>query len=384
MDARRRLLVATESLGIGGTESHLARVLVPLATQGWDTTIFCLSGLGPHADRLEAAGIRVVAAPWAANPGTRPSRNPAQLALAGNRLFWLMRRLRPQIAHFYLPGPYLVGAPSAIAAGTPIKIMSRRSLSHYRQRRPLLARIESKLHRHMDAVIGNSRAVVEELAAEDLPRGKLKLIYNGVETESARPEREEARQTLGIEPSALVGVIVANLIAYKGHEDAIEGLARVAPQLPSGWRLLCAGRDEGLRAKLEALANARGVGANIQFMGERDDVPRLLAAADFAVLSSWEEGFSNVILEAMSAELPMVVTRVGGNPEAVLHERTGFVVPPRDPSALGEAVLRLARDPGLRERFGRAGRARVEQEFSVERCVALHQALYEELIAERP
>jgi glycosyltransferase involved in cell wall biosynthesis len=359
------------------------RLLIPLATQGWDTTIFCLSGFGPHAAQLGAAGIRVVSAPWPGSPSTRSARNPAQLALAANRLFWLICRLRPQIAHFYLPGPYLVGAPSAIAAGTPIKIMSRRSLSRYQQRRPLLARIESNLHRHMDAVIGNSRAVVEELEAEDIPHGKLRLIHNGVETEGARPQRGEARQTLGIEPDAPVGIIVANLIAYKGHEDLLEGLARVAPQLPSGWRLLCAGRDEGLRAKLEALANARGVGANIQFLGERDDVPRLLAAADFGVLSSWEEGFSNVILEAMAAELPMVVTRVGGNPEAVLHEQTGFVVPARDPSALGEAVLRLAHDPGLRERLGRAGRARVEQEFSVERCVALHQALYEELIAQR-
>lgn len=143
MAARHRLLVATESLGIGGTESHLVRLLVPLATQGWDTTIFCLTGFGQHIDQLKAAGIRILSAPWPANPHTHSARNPAQVALAANRLFWLMRRLRPQIAHFYLPGPYLVGAPLAIAAGTPIKIMSRRSLSRYQQRRPLLARIFS-------------------------------------------------------------------------------------------------------------------------------------------------------------------------------------------------------------------------------------------------
>jgi glycosyltransferase involved in cell wall biosynthesis len=145
--------------------------------------------------------------------------------------------------------------------------------------------------------------------------------------------------------------------------------------------LLCAGWDQGLQAKLETLARARGIEANVQFLGERDDVPTLLAAADFGVLSSWEEGFSNVILEAMAAGLPMVVTDVGGNPEAVLHEETGLIVPARDPGALGEAVLRLARDPALRQRLGAAGQLRVQQEFALDRCVDSHSALYKELMA---
>ena len=79
-----------------------------------------------------------------------------------------------------------------------------------------------------------------------------------------------------------------------------------------------------------------------------------MAAADFGLLTSHEEGFSNVILEGMAASLPMIVTRVGGNPEAVLHERTGLVVPAMDPQAIGEAVLRLARDGQLRKQFGAA------------------------------
>jgi glycosyltransferase involved in cell wall biosynthesis len=141
-----------------------------------------------------------------------------------------------------------------------------------------------------------------------------------------------------------------------------------------------AGRDEGLRQKLERRIAERDIGDHVQFVGEYRDVSSLFAAADFAVLSSWEEGFSNVVLEAMIAGLPMVVTDVGGNPEAVLHGKTGLVVPPHNPSALGRAILRLARDRGLRERLGNAGRTRVEQEFSLERCVDDHHNLYEELL----
>lgn len=380
MSAGCRLLVVTESLGIGGTESHLIRLSVPLSGQGFDTTIYCLSEPGQRADQVEAAGIRVVS--WQRpRKRHRVSRSPHNIARAANQLFWLMRQWRPQIAHFYLPGPYLVGAPVAIAAGVPIKIMSRRSLSLYQRRRPLLATVERGLHRHMDAAIGNSRAVVEELVEEGVPSAKIRLIHNGIECASASPARAEARRMLGLGPDTLIGIIVANLISYKGHRDLIEALARVSPDLPAGWQMLCVGRDHGLQVKLESLARARGIEANVQFRGERLDTARLLAAADFGVLSSWEEGFSNVILEAMSAGLPMVVTDVGGNTEAVSAEETGLVVPPRNPAALGAAILRLARDPALRQRLGQAGQKRVREEFSLDRCVASHRALYEELLA---
>jgi glycosyltransferase involved in cell wall biosynthesis len=291
-----------------------------------------------------------------------------------------LRRWRPDVVHFYLPGPYLVGAPVSLAVGTPVKIMSRRSLSCYQERRPVVARLEPFLHRHMDAIVGNSRAVVGELAAEGIPGEKLRLIYNGIELSDSLPGRADARRKLGLGTETLVGLMVANLISYKGHIDLIEALGRISQYLPSGWRFLFAGRDQGLRPKLERLVAERRIGDNVQFLGEYPDVSTLFAVADFAVLSSWEEGFSNVVLEAMMAGLPMVVTDVGGNPEAVLDGETGFVVPPREPAALGQAMLRLAQDAGLSRRLGEAGRARVKREFAIERCVDAHHALYEELL----
>ena len=272
--------------------------------------------------------------------------------------------------------------PVALASRTPIKIMSRRSLSRYQRNWPAVARIERVLHRRMDAVTGNSRAVVNELISEGVPENKLRLIYNGIDIAPAR-DRTEARRALGLDDPALVGLMVANLIPYKGHHDLIEGLAIVAPQLPPGWRVLLAGRDEGLRPELEALASTRGIAGNIVFLGERSDVPRLLVAADFGLLTSLEEGFSNVILEVMSAGLPMIATNVGGNPEAVLDGETGFVVPPGDPQAIGEAILRIACDPTLRRRLGEAGRHRVGQCFSMEACLNAHLELYGVLLDAR-
>ena len=379
-DPGRRLLIVTESLGIGGTESHLIRTLPRLADAGWNVATFCLTERGERAGQVEEAGVKVIAAPRVAKQKGSILRYPAHVTLAVNRLYWLMRRWRPQIAHFYLPGPYLIGAHVALAVGTPIKVMSRRSLSTYQQNWPTVARLERSLHEKMDAVIGNSRAVVNELLEEGIPRAKIRLIYNGIKLVRPVPDRAVSRASLGLSDDTLVGVVVANLIHYKGHRELVRGLSHVAANLSSPWRVLVAGRDHGLRAELEALAAARGISDHVQFIGEHADIPSLLAAADFGLLTSREEGFSNVILEAMSAGLPMIVTDVGGNPEAVINGETGYVVPPCNPKAISDAILRLACNPALRKRLGAAGRKRVEQEFSIERCVQAHAELYQELL----
>jgi glycosyltransferase involved in cell wall biosynthesis len=93
-------------------------------------------------------------------------------------------------------------------------------------------------------------------------------------------------------------------------------------------------------------------------------------------LSSHQEGFSNTILEAMAAGLPMVVTNVGGNAEAVIDGETGLVVPAHDPPAFAEAIVLIARDPLLRQRYGAAGRKRVESLFLLDACAARYEALY--------
>jgi glycosyltransferase involved in cell wall biosynthesis len=376
----RRLLVVTESLGVGGTESHLIRTLPRLAASGWSVVTFCLTERGERAEQVEAAGVEVAASPRLARRKGSFLRYPAHVALATNNLYWLMRRWRPQIAHFYLPGPYLIGANVAIAARIPIKIMSRRSLSDYQRNWPLVAKLERRLHAKMDAVIGNSRAVVRQLIDEGIPEAKVRLIYNGIDVSPVLPDRNEARQALGIDNDTLVGVVIANLIHYKGHRELVRGLSHVETELATPWRIFVAGRDHGIRAELEELAAARGISHRIQFLGEYSDIPRLLAASDFGLLTSREEGFSNVILEGMAAGLAMIVTDVGGNAEAVLHGETGFVVPARNPKAIGDAILELARNPEQRKRFGAAARKRVEKEFSIDKCVKAHADLYEEML----
>ena len=379
MIQERRLLVVTESMGVGGTESHLLRLLPRLSASGWKSAVFCVSGRGERADELESRGVEVSCAQRAETQSII-GRRPTRILHAAGGLFWFIRRWHPQIAHFYLPGPYLIGAPIAIAQQVPLKIMSRRSLSVYQQNWPMVAGIERALHRQMDALIGPSGAVVSQLLEEGAPEAKVRLIYNGIEAKEPLATRAASRRELGIDENALVGIVVANLIHYKGHQDLIKGLGQVGPQLPPNWLVLLVGRDEGLGTKLKLLAGNEGIAGHIRFLGQRSDVPCLLSAADFGLLTSHEEGFSNFILESMAAELPMIVTAVGGNPEAVVNEETGLVIPTHNPGAIGSAVLRLACKPELRMRLGAAGRDRVIRKFSLDRCAAAHAELYEELL----
>ena len=129
----RRILIVAEALGYGGTESHLVTVLPRLAEAGLSIAVFCLADRGPRAVELEQAGVRVLAASRLANRREKPLLYPLQAGLDCSALYAFARQWRPQVAHFFLPGPYLLGTPVAVAAQIPIKVMSRRSLAHYQR-----------------------------------------------------------------------------------------------------------------------------------------------------------------------------------------------------------------------------------------------------------
>ena len=377
------ILFVIGSLSVGGAERHVSTVARSLNRSRWRPEIFTLSGGGYFAPELEAAGVPVHVPAFATLSGTSPLARGIRIALVSSQLLFHLIRHRPQIVHFFLPASLLLGLPLALATFRPIRVVSRRSLNDYQRKRPVLARMERFLHRWATAVLGNSRVVIRQLAEEGVCPGRLRLIYNGVDLDRLLPEstRVATRERLGISADALVLVMVANLIAYKGHTDLLESLSSARASLPAGWRLLCVGRDDGIGAALRLDAIERGLADNVLWLGERHDVADILAASDIGLLCSHEEGFSNAILEGMAAGLPMIVTDVGGNPEAVLDGETGLVVPPRDRTALSRALARLASDDEARRRFGLAGQQRVKERFSLTRCVADYESLYEALMA---
>lgn len=366
-----KLLVVVTGLGSGGTERHLAAILPALVARGFEVRLVPLRGDGTLAPALRDGGVTVVDVPRL--PG------PLRVLAGFLTVFRLCLLWRPGVVHLFLPEAYLVGGLAAWCAGRRPRVMSRRSLNAYQTAHPREAGIERWLHGRMDALVGNSRAICAELATEGAPADRIALLPNGVVMAPATLSRDQARAALGVTEDAVVIACVANLIPYKGHVDLVEAFARVRRDLPAGSILLLIGRDDGMGVALTAQSEAREVIDHVRFLGERSDVADLLAASDLFVLASHEEGSPNAVIEAMSAGLPTIVTDVGGSPEAVAE--AGIVVPPRDPAALADALLRLGTDAGLRERLGAAAASRAAAEFSREACIARYIALYAALRA---
>jgi glycosyltransferase involved in cell wall biosynthesis len=297
-----------------------------------------------------------------------------------------LRRHQPDIVHHHLPAAYLVGVPCAALAAIPRQVMSRRCLNVYHAKYPVLARVERSLHRFMRVILGNSRAIVDELAAEGAPRERLAFVPNGVNLErfANMLDKTTARARLGLPSAATIAVHVANLNVHKGHADLLAGLAAARAQLPDDFVLLCVGRDDGIGRDLAARAEASGLGARVRWLGPRSDVPDVLAAADFAISASHQEGSSNAVLEAMAAGLPVVGTAVGGTPEAVSEGIHGRLVPGRDATAIGRAVAEMATRADERRAMGRAAKQKIEAEFSLSACVARYLAIYDSVLADRP
>ncbi|MBU0877948.1 MAG: glycosyltransferase [Alphaproteobacteria bacterium] len=376
---KSRLLFVIGSLDYGGAERHLVRMLPGLA-KTWDVTVFTLSHPGAQAAELQAKGI-AVRSTWLG-----PRENAGKLyrvirqICAATALTCHLLMKRPRIVHYFLPQAYITGAPCALVLGIRTHVMSRRSRNFYQNKHRFAARIERILHRFMSALVGNSEEVMADLRAEGVPEKKLGLIYNalGPDELSEIKEPRNRRDLLGLTDDELVLVKVANLISYKGHRDLIEAVALLDKKIP--WRLLCVGADSGILEGLRCRAEELGVAERIIWLGTRTDVGQLLQVADIGILASHEEGFSNSILEYMAAQLPVVVTRVGGAPEAVEDGVTGILVPPRDPSALAEAITRSV-DPELRRKMGTAGRERLIKMFSYDRCLENYEALYRSLMS---
>ncbi|HYF38103.1 MAG TPA: glycosyltransferase, partial [Gemmatimonadales bacterium] len=194
-------------------------------------------------------------------------------------------------------------------------------------------------------------------------------VHNGMPDVSA-----DLRATPEATPPRLV--MVARFEPQKDHTTLLRALR---PLQSEPWELDLIG-DGPLRPEAEALADSLGMRSRIQFLGQRKDVAQLLARAQISLLVSNWEGFPLSILESMRAGLPVVASNVGGVAESVHDAETGFLIPQAGVDELSDRIGRLLRDPGLRARFGAAGRKRYEQHFTLDEMVRKTMSVYQDVL----
>jgi len=377
----KNIRIIIGSLGRGGAETHLLRVLPSLKKHGWNINVIALKAGGELTQDFLCEGVKVQEPPKIINCLDGRYVRFLKLLVLPLWLAFLFIKDRKSMLHFFLPEAYLLGGVCACMVHYPQPmLMSRRSLNFYQRKYPFSHKLEHYLHGKMNFIIGNSLRVNEQLHQENVPQHKLKLIYNGFDVEKLICSRSMKKSFVTPDQAAFVMVVVANLIPYKGHEDLLKALSRVKGELPRSWMLLCVGKDNGILHKLTELSKKLKLDQHIEWLGSRDDVMNILATSDVGILCSHEEGFSNAILEYMAVKLPVIATDVGGNAEAVIDGKTGYVVPPHDVSELSRAIVQLALNKGDRLRMGEQGWQHLEKNFSLDKCVEKYNALYEELL----
>lgn len=306
--------------------------------------------------------------------------------------FWrALRDLEPDVVHSYnlgaldlAPVAKLAGVRHVVHAerGRDVADPQGRNLKYRRLRRwmsPFIARwlpVSRDLEAWLTAEVG-----IDPLKVSCIPNGIDVRKYAGRETAA------EVRPLTGdfAPPGTLLVMNVGRLDAVKdqaGLIDAFDRLCNGDTPAAANPRLAIVGEGNE-RAALERRILQLGLGDRVRLLGNRNDVPALLAEADVFVLSSVGEGMPGVVLEAMASSLPVVATRVGGTGELVVDGETGTLVAPSDPDALAAAIDAYVRDPALRQRHGKAGRARAESRFSLDSMVSAYVALYDGLLAPR-
>jgi glycosyltransferase involved in cell wall biosynthesis len=375
-----RLVHCIGSMRVGGAERQLSELIRRLPRERFEQSLVLLREEGALLDVVRSTGCEIFSLDYGQRFRSTDPRCYAALLRVLWRYVRFLRRRRPHILHAQLYWANQLSVLAGRLAGVPVIITSRLQLSDYKEGRPLLQRLENLANRGTTAIFANSQAVRRDmLEHERVNPNIIKIIYNAVVLDDYHaPDVEPLRREFNIRPDELVLVAVANLHRYKGHEELIRATKALMDR-GHRLRLLLPGADRGYRSHLEALVAELGVGDRVHLPGERHDIAAFQALSDIVIHPSHQEGFSNAILEAMTAGKPMIVTNVGGNPEAVRDGENGLLVPPRDAAALQAALERLIGDPELRRRMGEASRRRIEQEFSFDRLVGEFSAWYESL-----
>ena len=361
------LFLMTNTGDTGGTERQFAVMAAALSHGSFRVETGCLQRRGSFFDNLPDIQEFPLGGSFASWRAQR-----SRLALARH-----LRRRKIAIAHSFDFYTNLMLLPTARLAGIPVLIGSMRQLGD--RLSPAQTRALAWVLRWFpDRIVCNSRAAAARLLELGVSSQKPVVIPNALPDECF----QTTAPALPRNPKTLrVGLVARMNEKVKNHPALLRATAVLLQEFPQ-MEVVLAG-DGQLRPGLETMANDLGIAGHVRFLGERRDIPAVLASLDISVLASLSESLPNAILEAMAAGLPVVSTRVGGSPEVVRQGETGFLVDSGNDAQLVEALGTLLRDESLRKRFGASGREAARAQFGVAGIQKQYEDLYTAALLEK-
>lgn len=373
---RLSILHVVDTLEFGGLERVVADLSSAQRAHGHAVSVFSLTGAGDLGPSLKDAGVQVLEG---------GKRHGLDLALL-SRLRRAASGMQADIVHThnFVPNYYAALALMTIARRRPVLVNTCHNMGS-RLAGARLRRLYRLSLARTARVAGVGTGVADHLVAMGLvPRARIDAVRNGVHMPPVpdTPARARGRAALGLDDDAIVVGCVGRLVALKNHRlllDQVPALALAFPRL----QVVLVG-DGPMRDELQAHAAALGIEARVHFTGARSDVDRLLPALDVFVLPSRTEGLSIALLEACAQALPIVASRVGGNPEIVRHGSTGLLFDSDDGDALRASLRCLLTDDVLRRALGDAARAWVDTHASMPALRAGYDAFYAKARSREP
>lgn len=363
------------SMITGGTQTHLLQVFELLDRSRFRPFLFALRDHGNLLDAARAAGVDVRT--FGMGGSLKDPRDFKGLT----KMVKALREIRPGVIHGYLLRGNFYAALAGRLAGVPVVVTSKRGLHRPAGLAERLAvRVSGRLS---DTITGNAPQVLDfTREVEGTLGAPMAMIPSGIDTERfslgavGPAPRRALREALGIGAAPVVGTAIT-FRPRKGFRMLFEAMAELRREVPQAC-VVIAGADE-MPDEPAALVRSLGLDGAVHLLGRRSDMPDVLSAFDVFVLPSESEGMSNAILEAMSMQLPVVVTAVGGAPEVVEEGRSGFLVNYPDSASMAERLTRLLGDAGLRRSIGEAARRRVVARYSSAGMVRQIEDLYVKL-----
>lgn len=365
-------------LRVGGMENGLVNLINRTPPERYRHAVICLTGFDRFARRIRVPDVGLY------QLHKREGKDPRTYLL----LWRLLRRLRPDLVHTRNLAA-LEGQLPAALAGVPRRVHGEHGwdmgdLDGSNRRYRLLRRAYRPLVHAYIPLSADLETYLRQ--GVGVPARRITRICNGVDVQRYRPdhgaEAARLRAECGWSADTVVIGWVGRMEAVKNPLGLVRAFAGLVAQHPQ-WRdrlgLVLAG-DGALSGQVRAAVAAAGLGDRVWLAGSRDDVAALLRGLDVFALPSLAEGISNTVLEALASGLPVVATRVGGNPELVAPGETGALVPPDDPEALARVLAAYVGHPERRLGEGRAARQRAVEAFSIDAMVGRYLAVYDRLL----
>jgi sugar transferase (PEP-CTERM/EpsH1 system associated) len=370
---RLRVLHFFTHLTLGGMELTALRMISHLDSHLFENQLCGIRGYDPELIALRCPQAGIVS--------LQEGKQASRTQILSMRM--IIRKFRPHIVHSRNWGA-IEAVPAARLAGVPVVIHSEHgyemdSLAGLPLRRRLFRRAVYGMASAVFAVTDELRHFHAGQAW--VSPSRIRVISNGIDTSlfSPRPQlRGSTLQKAGVPPTRFVVGSVGRLVPIKDHGTLLKA-AEVLVQRGVDVHVILVGAGPELARHQQFLANSVPLKNRVSFLGASDNVSELLNAMDVFVLPSFSEGMSNTLIEAMSCGLPVLATRVGGNPEVVGEELSGDLFVPGDSNGLADKLERLARNAEMRRSLGKVAHQRAVSMFSLDGMIGNYQGLYLEL-----